>query len=257
MKYGIRDGLLRKPFDELFAEAHRLGFDGVEFCIGNDYRDSLLWQPGGAAKLRAAAESGGVVISSLSPGVFASVHPALPDDAKREEGRAILRHVIESCPAAGATDILVPMFPRDVAEWTDGTWARLVDAFKEHAEYAGRHGVTLDLETTLDARQLATVIERVGSPRVKVYYDTANCTNFGYDAAADIRALGERVGMIHAKDTEKQMLGGGRVDFDGVDAAMREISYDGWIVLETPTGDDPSAANARNLAFVRKLGRAG
>ena len=60
--------------------------------------------------------------------------------------------------------------------------------------------------------------------------------------------------MIHAKDTDRQMLGDGRVDFDSVDAAIREIGYDGWIVLETPTGDDPMAANAQNLAFIRKLG---
>ena len=46
----------------------------------------------------------------------------------------------------------------------------------------------------------------------------------------------------------------GRVDFQAVDEAMRSINYDGYIVLETPVGDDPAADNARNLDFIRKLG---
>ena len=60
--------------------------------------------------------------------------------------------------------------------------------------------------------------------------------------------------MIHAKDTDGKMLGEGGVDFGSVDAAIRDIGYDGYIVLETPAGDDPRAAHAQNLAFVRKLG---
>ena len=63
------------------------------------------------------------------------------------------------------------------------------------------------------------------------------------------------VGMIHAKDTDRQNLGDGKVDFDGVDAAIRDIGYDGYIVLETPTGDDPNTANAQNLAFIKNLGK--
>jgi sugar phosphate isomerase/epimerase len=90
---------------------------------------------------------------------------------------------------------------------------------------------------------------------VKVYYDTGNQTNAGYDVAAELRQLGDKIGMMHAKDTDRQMLGDGRVDFNAVSAAMRDIGYDGYIVLETPTGDDPRAANVQNLAFIKKLGK--
>jgi sugar phosphate isomerase/epimerase len=70
-----------------------------------------------------------------------------------------------------------------------------------------------------------------------------------------MRQLGDLVGMIHAKDTDRKRLGEGKVDFKGVDAAIREIGYDGYIVLETPVGDDPRADNAFNLAFIKKLGK--
>jgi sugar phosphate isomerase/epimerase len=33
---------------------------------------------------------------------------------------------------------------------------------------------------------------------------------------------------------------------------MRDIGYDGWLVLETPAGDDPLDSAKRNLEFVRR-----
>ncbi len=255
MKYGIRDGMLRQPLETMFTIAKEIGFDGIEYCIGGDYKDSLLWQKDGVERLKSLADKDGMEISSLSPGVFSSLSPVVPDAAKRAEGREMLTHVIEVCPPLETDSILIPMFPRDVAEWKEETWQMLVDGFKPLAEVAERHKVTLDLETTFNADQLLMVMDRIGSQYVKVYYDTGNCTNRGFDVPAELRQLGDQVGMIHAKDTDGKMLGEGRVDFKGVNEAIRDIGYDGYIVLETPTGDDPRAANAQNLAFIRKLGK--
>ena len=254
MKYGIRDGLLKSPLDKLFSVAKEIGFDGVEFCIGGEYRENVLWEDGGAERLKGLAEAGGVEISSLSPGVFSRFHPALPEADLREEGREILSHVIEACPVVGTQNILVPMFPKDMDDWPDETWDLLVDGFKRLSDAAETHRVTLNLEATFNPDQLEMIVDRVGSDYLKVYHDSGNTTSRGIDAAGELLQLRDKVGMIHAKDTDRQMLGDGRVNFDSVDAAIREIGYDGWIVLETPTGDDPMAANAQNLAFIRKLG---
>ena len=58
--------------------------------------------------------------------------------------------------------------------------------------------------------------------------------------------------IIHVKDTGGH-LGEGKVDFSAVSAAIREIKYDGYLVLETPSGDDASASAARNLSFSKKI----
>ena len=145
------------------------------------------------------------------------------------------------------------MFPRDFNEWPDEMWQMLIDGLKPLAEVAEKHKVVLALETMFNADQIGMVVDKINSPYVKVYYDTGNLCNRGYDVPAELRQLGDRVGMIHAKDTDRQMLGGGKVDFKGVSDAIREIGYDGYIVLETPTGDDPNAANAQNLAFIKNL----
>jgi sugar phosphate isomerase/epimerase len=255
MKYGIRDGILREPLETLFTVAKNIGFDGIEYCIGGDYKDSLLWQEGGLEKLKALADKDGMEISSLSPGVFSSLSPVVPDVEKRAEGREMLTRVIEMCPPLDTDSILVPMFPRDVADWTEGTWKTLVDGLKPLAEVAEKHKVFLDLETTFNADQLLMVIDKIGSPYVKVYYDVGNCTNRGFDVPAEMRQLGDQMGMIHIKEAGGDLLGEGKVDFKGVSDAIRDTGYDGYLVLETRAGDDPKAAAAHNLAFTKKLGK--
>ncbi len=253
MKFGIRDGLLRQPLDSVFNVAADIGFDGVEVCIGKNYADSLLWRPDGPETLAGYAEAAGIEVSSLSPGVFGSCNPSLPDEQKRAEGRTIMTHVIRTCAALGVSDILVPMFPRDVTDWPQQTWDRLCNGFRRLADTAEELQVNLDLETTFTADQLLRIIDTVASDRIKVYYDTANTTNLGYDIEAELRQLGEHVVMVHAKDTDGNMLGQGQVDFDGAAAALRDIGYDNYIVLETRPGDDPQGNAARNLEFVKTL----
>ena len=43
MKYGIRDNMLKAPMETLFSVAKDIGFDGVEFCVGRDYWENILW----------------------------------------------------------------------------------------------------------------------------------------------------------------------------------------------------------------------
>ena len=190
MKFGIRDGLLKAPLNEMFGVAAEIGFDGVEFCIGSDFRDSLLWQDGGAERLKGLADAAGVEISSLSPGVFSQFHPALPEAAKRAEGVEVLKHVIGCCGPLDTTHILVPMFPKDMAEWPEATWTQLVDGLRGLADEAEKAEVTLDLEATFDADQLLTILGRVGSERLKAYHDTADTASRGEKPEAELRGLG-------------------------------------------------------------------
>jgi len=253
MRIGIRDGCLGLAAMESFAVAAELGFDGIEVCIGGDYAESLLWQDGGAEQMKAAADAAGVAVSSLSPGVFARQHPMVEDPALRAEGRAMLGQCIALCGPLASRDILVPMFPGDFGTWGDAEWAQMADGFADLAAQAEAAGVTLGLETTFDADSLIKLLDLIACPAVGVYYDTANTTSRGYDAPAELRKLGDRVSMIHVKDTDGQHLGEGRVPFDDVKAAIADIGYNGWLILETPRGDDPIDSARRNLAFTRTL----
>ena len=106
MRIGIRDGLLGCPVLEGFAVGAELGFDGLEVCIGGDYAESALWSPGGAEEMKAAADAAGVAVASLSPGIFARLHPLVEEPEKRAEGEKMMGKTIALCGKFDAKDIL-------------------------------------------------------------------------------------------------------------------------------------------------------
>jgi len=252
MKYGIRDSMLRLPFEESFAEAKRIGFDGVEICIGGNYREHQLWSEEGIADIQELSNDADIEVSSLSPGGFTSYTFAHPDESKREEGKAMLKNLIEVCPKLGAYAILVPFFGDGKINPEDITSPIFIGGIKEVAEVAEAHKIYLALESTLNADDHLRILEQVRSPYVKVYYDMGNATGFGYNAAEEIKKLGSEIIAIHVKDTGGN-LGEGKVDFAAVSEAIREIRYDRYLVLETPSGGNPSASATRILDFSQKV----
>jgi len=75
------------------------------------------------------------------------------------------------------------------------------------------------------------IIDRVGSPAVKVYYDVGNSRKAGYNIYKEIRQLGRLICEWHAKDND-DLYGKGSIDFEEVRRAMDDAGYRGWIVME-------------------------
>ena len=78
MKFGVRDGVLRQPWEKVFAEAAQPGFDGVELDIGGDYQNTMLWNASGRGKLRDLSEKSGVELASVCLGVMWEISLANP-----------------------------------------------------------------------------------------------------------------------------------------------------------------------------------
>ena len=251
MKVGIRDGMLPVPFEESFQKAKEIGFEGVEICMGVDYREHLLWQDGGIDKVNSLAEAAGIEVSSLSPGGFTAYSFMHPTDSTRTEGIAKLQYLAETCPQLGAKVILVPFFGNGQIKDEHINASRFIDGLKMAAETAEKHGVFLAIESTLSAEQHQQIIDNVGSSTVGVYYDMGNATGLGYDSPSEIRSLGGAISQMHIKDTDGNHAGEGDVDFPAVFDAIHAVEYDSWFVLETPGKDDPIASAAKNLDFVR------
>jgi sugar phosphate isomerase/epimerase len=128
------------------------------------------------------------------------------------------------------------------------------DVLKDLAPAAEKAGVLLGLEDTISAEDNVRIMERAGSPAVKVYYDVGNSTNGGFDVVKEIRWLGAaRICQMHLKDNP-HYLGEGSIDFPAVMKAITDIGFQGFANLET---DCPSksveADMTRNLKFVRAL----
>ena len=129
----------------------------------------------------------------------------------------------------------------------------VVERLKAAAPRAKQAGVILAIENTLSAKQNIEILDRIGQESVAIYYDVGNSTRKGYDVPAEIRLLKERIAMLHFKDGPNY-LGEGDVKFEPIAAAIKDIGYQGWIVLETSNPSKDAVADAkRNAAYIRKL----
>jgi sugar phosphate isomerase/epimerase len=97
-----------------------------------------------------------------------------------------------------------------------------------------------------------------GSQALGIYLDVGNATAGGLDAPAEIRQAGDRAAMVHVKDWDPanrkvRRLGAGAVDFDACFTALRDIGYDGYLIVEIPCDPaDPEAVARDSLAFLKE-----
>jgi sugar phosphate isomerase/epimerase len=132
----------------------------------------------------------------------------------------------------------------------------LIERLKRLAPRAEAAGVTLALETELDADDHMRIVDAVASPAVKVYYDVRNMTDLGFDIYSEIPYLARKgaLAQIHMKENGA-LLGHGVVDFVRVRKAVDEAEYRGWIVIESavPPGAQIAPAYAHNARYLRTL----
>ena len=266
MKYGIMEGFrmhhsqteygLKQGGDRtsLFTMAKGLGFHGVELGIGMDYREDPLWTGRGGARqaIKFEARRTGVEAASICLHLlnYDEHSPASGNAEHREAGREIIRNAIEACAIIGASVILVPFFGTAALKSEEQT-QRLIDEMRGLSPVAEERGVCLALETSLEAPQLARVVESIGSDLVKVYFDTGNTASKGLDVVREITALGGLIAQVHVKDHPSRTLGEGDIDFAEALAALEDTGFDGYLVLETPSLDDSVVSASSNLAFLR------
>jgi len=233
-------------------EARRAGLDGVEINVGGPADTLQVADPAVRQKYKEQMKETGMVISSFMMGLLNS-NPLASDP----RGPAWLDQSIDAAKDLGAKAILVAFFGK--GSLLEGKTVKTADVdvvvnrLKAAAPRAKDAGVILAIENTLSAKQNAEILDRIGSDAVRVYYDVGNLTGQGYDVPAEIRFLKERIAIFHFKDG-RDYLGEGKVQYKAIAEAIKELGYQGWIVLETsnPSGDRVADAR-RNASFIRKL----
>lgn len=257
MRIGIRDGCLRMPWAEAMQATAEIGFDGLEIDIGANYRETPLWSDGVGA-VRAMADRAGCSVLAFCAGACWQISPASADEAAREEIRTLLTDLCGYAAELGAGAILVPVTPGGEDVSYEDQQQRWIEEMRKLAPVADATGVVLALENVgrgcgKSAEELIHLADGVGSPGVQVYYDIGNATAFGNDPVEEIKLLGARIAVVHVKDRDGDLLGEGTVKIPESIEALKGIGYDGDVILETPPTDDPRAAAAHNLQYLKAL----
>lgn len=250
-KIGVTDWNLRQSGkSEAVALARRLGFEGVEVSLGRNITDGKLPldHPEIQQAYLAAAREQKIALAGTCLDILHT--NSLKNDKLAQ------KWVTDGIPITSrlnARVMLLPFFGKS-ALTTRAEMDYVGDVLKALAPAAEKAKVLLGLEDTISAEDNVRIMERSGSPAVKVYYDVGNSTLAGFDVVREIRWLGAgRICQIHLKDNP-HFLGEGKIDFPAVLDAMREIGFHGFANLETdcPT-KSVDADMVRNLNYVRDI----
>lgn len=121
----------------------------------------------------------------------------------------------------------------------------IVERLKAIAPKAAAAGLTIGIETTLDAAGEVKLLADIGSPAIRSYFNFANALQAGRDLYAELQILGkDRICQIHCTDEDGVWLENNkRLDMPRVKRVLDEMGWSGWLVIERSR----DAKNPRNV----------
>lgn len=205
------------------------------------------------------------------------------DKAIQENGVAYLRQCLDIAQAVGATNLVGPLYSAVGRTWQSTADERardldlLVSYLRPLADYAADRGVTMCVEPLNRfetsfinlARQVIEIVERVDKPACQIMLDTFHMNIEESSLGDAIRSVGSRLRHFHSCENDRSAPGAGHVPWNEVAQALKDINYDGPVVIESftpkvksiaraaaiwrPLAESPDALAFNGLAFLKQL----
>ena len=266
-KIGTCDWSIKMPLSvDSFHFAQRNGLEGIQYSFDAAGEGLDLRSLENRETIRATVKESGVAISSLGIGLLNKVPLATTNEAEQLIVECIETMASLKEEAASLEDrdlaakvspsiVLLAFFGKADINGQPDRIKAVIEKLKRVAPLAEKHGFTLALETLLNEADHRHIMKSVGSPAVKVYYDTANSARMGYDIYKEIESLGtENIAEIHIKENNA-LLGKGDIDFTRVKELLEAMGYRGWLIIEGSTPKEMSREEGcqKNAIFAHNL----
>lgn len=255
MKFGINTWVWTSPLttDKLIELAPKIagfGFDWIELPL--ESLDDLNYE-----EAKSVINDHNMQVSAC-----AAMGPDRdlihPEEGIRVNGMNYLRGCINACETLGATNLVGPLYSAVGRTWEQTPEERAKDLdlleknLSELAGYAGDHGVILCVEPLNRfetsfinlAEQAIEVVDRVDHPACQIMLDTFHMNIEEKSLGDAIRSVGPRLKQLHSCENDRGAPGSGNVTWNEVAQALKDINYQGPIVIESFTPEVKSIARA-------------
>jgi L-ribulose-5-phosphate 3-epimerase len=135
----------------------------------------------------------------------------------------------------------------------------IVERLKTIAPKAEQAGVIIGIETALDARGEAKLLDDIGSSSIQSYFNFANALQNKRDLYKELRTLGKnRICQLHCTDEDGVWLQNNtRIDLPKVKKTLDKMDWSGWLVIErSRDAKDPRNVKSNfgaNTAFLKSI----
>jgi D-psicose/D-tagatose/L-ribulose 3-epimerase len=254
MRIGINTFLFTSPFTtesvKLFPTFKKWGFQTVEIPIeAPEHIDP--------ATVKAAADKHGLAIGS----VCACMGPGRDLRGSAEEQKTAMDYcqaVIDQAVILGCPRVIGPIYSvvgkadAVAPEEQKREFALVVNNLKTLAAYAAGKGVDLCIEplNRFETDFLNTcaqglkLLKAVGAKNVKLHLDTFHMNIEEKNQAAAIRKAGKLLGHFHACGSDRGTPGNDHIDWKPIVKALKDVKYQGDVVIESFTTDVKVIARA-------------
>lgn len=240
-----------------FQLAKDLGADGVEVDLGGlgkrETFDNQLTNAATRGQFLSKAGELGLAIPSLAmTGFFAQSF------AERPTVPRMIQDCVDTMTAMNVKVAFLPLGVECDLQKQPELRPKIVERLKMAGAVAAKAGVVIGVETSLSAAEEVKLLEEVGSPAIKIYFNFSNAVKGGRDIASELRVLGkERICQIHASNTDGVWLEHDpQVDLPKIKQALDAMGWSGWLVIErSRDAKDPTNVRKNFTANVAHLKR--
>lgn len=171
-------------------------------------------------------------------------NPISPDAEVRAAGVDAMRRTLDCCRDLGA-EILAGPFHSAIGQFTGqpptaDEWRWGVESMRQMAEYADQVGITLAVEYLNrfecyflnHAADVVRFVKEVNHPRCRIIYDTFHGNIEEKDPCEAIRLVAPYLAEVHISENDRSTPGHGNIRWSDIFRTLREIEFDGWLVIE-------------------------
>jgi len=253
MKFGVFHLIWATPLSDIPALASRAraaGADVLEIAIS---REPLPFDAAAARGALAAEGLEGTLVTSLN----AETDITSEDTAVRRSGVDFLKRYVEHAAELGSPLLSGAIYgvvfqPKYLTpEERARRWACTVEALSELGPVAASAGVRIAIEplsrfhtslinTAADGRRL---VDEVNHPAVGLLLDTFQMNIEEKSLRSAIRTAGDRLFHVHAAESDRGTPGTAQVHWTELRDGLRDVGYDGRLIIESFNPDIPDLAN--------------
>jgi len=216
-----------------FKLTKEIGADGVELDMGGlgnrETFDSKLGDPAVRQQFLDEARNQQVEISSVAMSGFYA-----QSFAEREGVDRMVQDCINTMQQLQVKVAFLPLgIQGDLVKFPH-LRPVVVERLKAVAVQAEKAGVTIGIETALDAAGEVKLLDDIGSSSIQSYFNFANALEAGRDLQKELRILGkDHICQIHCTDKDGVWLKDNtRIHLPKVKKTLDKMGWRGWLVIE-------------------------
>jgi sugar phosphate isomerase/epimerase len=257
LKLGIRLESLGLPLRRGLAEAERLGVAGVQVDAAGELSPKNLSQTG-RREFKHLLRGHNLELTALGCPLRGGFDKAQDQQPRIEHVRKVMSLSFDLGPR-----VVIAQAGRIPEDAADPRASMLTEALLTLGRHGDRNGATLALETGLeDGATLKQFLDRLDTGGLGANFDPANLLMHGFDPCASARALLATIVHAHAKDAraasasraaQEVPVGHGDIEWMELLAALEEVQYCGWLVIEQETGNNRLVDIAASVQFLRRF----